>query len=247
MAEVQNQTSRRVADLRQILADRSFSLAYQPIVDLSDRAVHHYEALARFEGDRSTFGTVVFAEETGMALDFDLAISRAVIDMLMARGCSRPVDIAINLSGHSLQSSDFTRSFERLLASIPAGLGNILIEVTETAEIEDLARVNKVLQKIRAAGHPVCIDDFGTGSSVFHYLKAFDVDFVKIDRSLIKAVETEGVERSILNAILHLCSQRDASVIAEGVESEAQAVRLLEVGIPYGQGYALGVPNPVIP
>ncbi|MFQ5535084.1 MAG: EAL domain-containing protein [Sphingomonadales bacterium] len=243
-----DKTAQRIVELKKILEQGSFSLAFQPIVDLRTREVHHYEALARFEGGRSTLGTVVFAEETGLAEEFDRAICKAVIDMLKQNEPSRKaVDIAINLSGWSLQSASFVRMLDELLKSVPKRLGTILLEVTETAEIKDLSAVNKVLQQFRSSGHPVCIDDFGTGSSVFHYLRAFDVDYVKIDRSFTRAAGVPGVEGSILTAILQLCRQRHVMVVAEGVETERQAALLADAGVRFGQGFALGTPQSSIP
>ena len=248
MTEIEDTKSRRISQLRLALETGSFTLVYQPIVELSTREISHYEALTRFAGGTSTSGTVLLAEEVGLVEQFDAIICRRVIDMCMERsqrGC--PVDVAINLSGLSLQSPSFTDELDVLLAAAPTRGGTILIEVTETAEIEDLQRVDAVLQNLRSRGHPVCIDDFGTGSSVFHYLEAFDVDYVKIDGALTSAIETKGVEHTILREILRLCSDKNVSVIAEMVETESQARLLGEAGIQFGQGYLLGKPIDAIP
>lgn len=248
LPERQDRRSRRISQLRRALETGSFTLVYQPIVELSTREIRHYEALTRFAEGASTSGTVLLAEEVGLVEQFDAIICQRVVDMCgerSRRGC--PVDVAINLSGLSLQSPSFTDALYVLLAAAPTPGGSILIEVTETAEIEDLPRVDVVLQNLRSRGHPVCIDDFGTGSSVFQYLEAFDVDYVKIDGAFTSAIEGKGVDRTILREILRLCHKKNVWVIAEKVETESQARLLGEAGVQFGQGYLLGRPMDTIP
>jgi len=238
----------RAAELQKALRAGAFRLAYQPIVDLATRRLHHYEVLARFDGDSSPISKVLLAERTGLSAEFDLAVCNAVIGILLAKGrTAPPCGVAVNLSGHSLQDAAFVEELLTVLARGRTGPDKILIEVTETAEISDLEGVNATLEELRRLGHPVCIDDLAADNTNLRYLQAFDVDYAKIDGSFTKAIVTSGVERSILDAMLGLCRDRGVPIIAEQVEKEQEAHQLRAAGVQYGQGYLFGRPLSPLP
>lgn len=234
----------RIKAIRQAVDDHFFSLVFQPIVAIDGGIVHHFEALTRFEKDVSPFDTIIVAEEIGAAPEFDLSVTREVLNIArnMANRGQR-ADIAVNISGHSIQDIAFVETLIAMLrASRPEGIG-ILIEVTESATIDDLSRVNEHIQILRQAGYPVCIDDFQTGAEVFNYLKAFEVDFVKIDGAFSQFITAKGVDRTIVHSMLELCHQRQVAIIAEHIETESQARLLAAAGVQYGQGYLFGRPT----
>ncbi len=231
----------RTAVLRRTLAERHFGLAFQPIVSLSDRAVHHYEALLRprlgpGERSRSPSDLVTMAEMVGLAEDLDWAVFEAASEAALRTG----VAIAFNLSGYSVQSPEFRA---RLLAALDRAAGRrLLAEVTETAEIEDEAEAAETIEALRARGIPVCLDDFGAGAAAFRYLRRFQVDHVKIDGAYVRQAAESERDRGFVAAMVDLSLTVGADVIAEQVETEAVAETMRALGVRYGQGWLFGRP-----
>jgi EAL domain-containing protein (putative c-di-GMP-specific phosphodiesterase class I) len=130
-----------------------------------------------------------------------------------------------------------------MLAAAPDLACRLLVEITETAEIEDEAEARRTVDALRALGLPICIDDFGAGAAAFRYLRAFRVDFVKVDGVYVtNAVESER-DRGFIAAMVDLARTVGAQVVAERIETEAQAALMRELGVTFGQGYLFGRPG----
>ena len=131
LVQVLNRTVARVAETRRMLTDERLSLVYQPVVDLTTRTIHHYEALLRFPDGASTFETVVFTEDTGLIMDLDLIVCRQAIEAL-----KRSVDasVAVNMSGRSIQNDSFRHALIELTGSLGALRNRLLFELTELSE-----------------------------------------------------------------------------------------------------------------
>jgi len=244
MKEILADTVKRVQDFKQTITDNRLRIALQPIVSLADRSIHHYEALARPTNGQPPAGLVGFAEEIGMTQDFDLLVCHKAIDILIhARESGASVAIAVNISSVSLDSQLFVKAFRALVAESNWVAQQLLIEVTESMRIRDLAGINGILQAFRADGHKVCLDDFGAGAASFPYIQALDVDFVKIDGAYVKRLETHPRDRAILKAMVGLCADLGIGTVAEMVETEAQASALVELGVDHAQGYLFGRPT----
>lgn len=237
------QTEGRRELLADTIARRRFNLAYQPVVTLADRRVHHYEALLRPLPLAALPGVttqefVTLAEMTGLSEALDLAVlATARAALLSAPG----VAIAVNVSGLSMQSVAFREGLPALLD--PAVARRLLVELTETVEIEDFAAAAATVSQLRASGVPVCIDDFGAGAAAFRYLREFQVDFVKIDGSYVRAAVSAERERSFIASMVSLAGSVNARVIAESVETEEQASLMRELGAELGQGWLFGRPG----
>jgi EAL domain-containing protein (putative c-di-GMP-specific phosphodiesterase class I) len=237
------QTEGRRELLADTIARRRFNLAYQPVVTLADRRLHHYEALLRPLPLAALPGVttqefVTLAEMTGLSEALDLAVlATARAALLSAPG----VAIAVNLSGLSMQSAAFREGLPALLD--PAVARRLLVELTETVEIEDFAAAAATVSQLRASGVPVCIDDFGAGAAAFRYLREFQVDFVKIDGSYVRAAVSAERERSFIASMVSLAASVNARVIAESVETEEQASLMRELGAELGQGWLFGRPG----
>jgi EAL domain-containing protein (putative c-di-GMP-specific phosphodiesterase class I) len=231
----------RIGDLRSAMTDGAFDLVFQPIVELHSRGVHHLEALTRFRTGDSPAGAVAFAEAVRMIADFDLAVCQRVVAMIGERPASA-VPIAVNLSGRSLESSIF---FATLLALCKTGRDlarHMLFELTESAVITRVDEVNGRLQALRAAGFQVCLDDFGAGANSFHYLRSYEVDFVKIDGAFGVAASGNPRDARLLRSIAEFCRETGIATIGENVESEAQAAEFERLGLTHGQGYHFARP-----
>ncbi len=243
------ETATKVRDLRGTLASREFALAYQPIVALADRAIHHYEALSRFPGrgaaGASPAEVVEFAERIGVIAEFDLSVCQRAISALEAfPDAARRPSVAINFSGRSLESAIFAAEIDALVRANPKVAPNLMFEITESAQIVQMNEVQNFLQSLRKRGFKVCLDDFGAGAASFHYLNAFPVDFVKIDGKYVRNLPGSPRVRAFLKAMAMLCRDLGTAAIAEMVETEDQAAEVATLGIAYGQGYLFGRPGP---
>jgi EAL domain-containing protein (putative c-di-GMP-specific phosphodiesterase class I) len=233
------------AALREAIAERHFDLVFQPVVALRNRLVHHYEALLR---PRPCAGAlwqtpqefVTCAEALGFVEELDMVVLEQVIRALeRVEGCS----IATNISGLSVQSEPARR---RLCALLPLGsYRRLLIELTETAEIEDIATAAATLEEFRAQGISVCLDDFGAGSAAFRYIRDLPVDYLKIDGAFVHGAARGKRGRDLVRSMLELARSVGAQAIAEGVETTALARSMEELGCTYGQGWLFGRPAPL--
>jgi EAL domain-containing protein (putative c-di-GMP-specific phosphodiesterase class I) len=239
----------RMEAFRRLLATGNFQVAFQPIVALSDRTVHHHEALVRFTDDpaqTSPFELIKFAEDTDLILEFDYAMCRRVIRMIESAG-SEALPIAVNLSARSLTNDRFLASLTTLLDRYPGMSKSLLFEVTESFNISDLHAANAALQALRERGYQVALDDFGVGATNLDSLRQLHVDFVKIDGSYVSSVLTTLRSKAFLKAIVELCSELSIKTIAEFVEDEQTALFLHYNGVQFGQGYLFGKPQLGLP
>ncbi|MFC3674182.1 EAL domain-containing protein [Ferrovibrio xuzhouensis] len=242
-----NTTVSRVRALRSAVTGRNFQLVFQPIVRLDTRTLHHYEALSRFEGGGSPFETIRLAEGVHLIGEFDLAVVQRVVDLLAEkRRQGEVIDVAVNLSGHSLESGIFMAALREILQVDPTLRKQVIFEITESTQITNLVHAANAVRQLREDGHFVCLDDFGAGAASFPYLQALDVDYVKIDGAYVKALQAQGHVRdqAILKGMVWLCKELGIGTVAEMVETEDQARLLLDFGIDYGQGYLFGRPEP---
>lgn len=235
-------TVKRVADFRETLAARGFSLHFQPIVDLRTQEVQHQEALTRLPDGRSPFAMVTFAEQTGLVTELDHAVCRQALELL--KSDQSIADIAVNISGRSLQSEVFVAALLELLAQYPNVRQRVKIEITESSRIEKLESVGMVVKELQAGNNKVCLDDFGSGSATLHYLRALPVDIVKIDGMFVKDLATNRRDLAMVRSIGSMCRELDMQTVAEFVEDEKQVAHLVECKIQKGQGYLFGKPRP---
>ncbi|HYM33249.1 MAG TPA: EAL domain-containing protein [Candidatus Cybelea sp.] len=235
---------KRIAAFRRIIATSHFDVAFQPVVDLKTRAVHHYEALARFPGEESPFESIVFAENVGLIADFDLAMIHKVLAQVAKAKLGRnPVHVGINVSGRSLLTPSFLGALHKLLRSYHMLAGYVMFEITESAEIHNLDTARAAIMSLRNAGYPVCLDDFGAGATAFHYLHALTVDYVKIDGAYVRDALTVPHHLPFLKAMVQLCRDLKVASIGEMVETEETARFIAGLGLQYGQGYLFGKPE----
>jgi EAL domain-containing protein (putative c-di-GMP-specific phosphodiesterase class I)/GGDEF domain-containing protein len=238
-----SETVAQMREIKTVIDNGQFELAFQPVVDLWNGVVHHFECLVRFPGRDSPFETVTFAENVGMVGGLDLAIlNRAIEFMRSPMGRHEALRFAVNLSGRSLSHIATARQLLDIVRDASDLRGRLLFELTESAEVEDLPAVNGVLQMLRRQGFPVCLDDFGAGAAAFHYLRALTVDHVKIDGSYVREISTNGDSTPFLRAIAGLCRDLKVGTIAEFVEN-AETTNLLKLlKVRFGQGYHFGKP-----
>jgi len=241
------ETVHKLAEFRSVIGDADFAMAFQPIVSLADRKIHHFEVLARFPkfGDRLTpYEAITFAEQTGLICDFDLAMcGKALAWLEVGRAEGRTPMLAVNLSGSSVGTPAFVKALHKLLQRHEGVRRQVAFEITESARIADLRGVNAIVKGLRAEGHKVCLDDFGAGASAFHYLRALDVDIVKIDGIYVRDAFKNSKGAAFLKAMASLCSDLGIATVAEMVEDESNLAFLKQCGVDYGQGWLFGKPS----
>jgi EAL domain-containing protein (putative c-di-GMP-specific phosphodiesterase class I) len=248
LSGVMSQIARRAGGMRRAIAERRFRLDFQPIVDLATRRVHHHEALLRLEPGLLGAGEgpqdfVMLAETIGATEELDLAVAALALAATAALPTGQR--IAFNVSGLSAQSPAFRDRLLGLLDRDPRAAGRVMVELTESAEVEDDTMAAGTLQALRARGVPVCIDDFGAGAAAFRYLKAFPTDYVKVDGAFVLAALSAERDRSFVAAMVDLSLAVGAKVVAERIETEEAAEVMRSLGVHYGQGWHFGRPGPL--
>jgi EAL domain-containing protein (putative c-di-GMP-specific phosphodiesterase class I) len=236
---IMSETQARLARLTNTVAEGSFSLAYQPIHALKDGALSHYEALARFKPSE-TAETIKLVEQLGIANSFDLAVALKAIAALKETGGT---SIAFNVSGATIAAPESFGMLAGFLARERRFAPRLLVEITETAEIADLAAAGLAVKALRDMGFRVGLDDFGAGAASLNYLHAMPVDFVKFDGGLIRKLGASERDDTLLGGMVRLCHELGVKTVAECLETEDQVRRATQLGFDYGQGYHFGAPE----
>lgn len=239
-------STQHVTALRRVVAEDAFSIALQPIVDLSTGAMVHLEALSRFSEGLAPGEIVSLAEEIGLISDFDMAVCRRVLGLLRDPKFGTAA-IAINVSGRSWADDAFIEALFKELEKSAVPAAKLIFEITETAGIADIARANVIVQSLRRRGHRFCLDDFGAGASSFHYLRALEVDYVKIDGQFCRDAMNQPRARALLGTVIGFCRKNRIASIGEMIETRHQASVMKKLGLEYGQGYLFGKPEIVEP
>ncbi len=238
----------RVVAMRDLIHQHRINLHFQPIVHLQDRTPHHYEVLLRFEDGRSPFADVMFAEEINIVHELDLAVAYGAVSRIQQSEASgQDLRLAVNMSARSLLNDNFLNMFDQLAGKLGKNRSHLIVEVTESAKLDDLPKAARAVDRLRGAGHLVCLDDFGAGASSLPYLQQLQVDFVKIDGAYIKSIVESLRERAIVQGVLTTCRCLNIKTVAEMIEKEDQHKCLLELGTDLGQGWLYGRPSPDIP
>lgn len=235
------------ADIEAAIADRALEYHVQPIVALRDRRPVGVEALIRWSRpDGGVLGPAGFLDtlnripEAGSDLFPDMAVEAARAFV----AAPDPIYVTFNVTGAVLDGSNDpgARWLAEVTDRIPCD--RLVLEIVETAVIVRHQRVDALIDRLRARGVRFALDDFGTGLSNLERLRRFPVDILKIDRAFIATLGGNGREEAIVAAAVTLAKGLGMDLIAEGIETEAQARGLLDLGVFYGQGYHYGRPAP---
>jgi EAL domain-containing protein (putative c-di-GMP-specific phosphodiesterase class I) len=222
-------------ELDQVIRERAFHSVFQPIVALDGGAVLGFEALTRFSDDSPPEVRFVEAAAIGLGPELELATLRAAVEaarLLPAGGfLSLNVSPALVLEG---------LRFHEVLATADRPL---VLEITEHEPIADYAALRAAFARIPV---PVewSIDDAGGGYASLRHILELRPQYVKLDRSLIIDIVVDPARQALVAGMLHFAQALGATLIAEGIESEAERLALQGLGVPAGQGYLLGRPEP---
>jgi diguanylate cyclase (GGDEF)-like protein/PAS domain S-box-containing protein len=238
--------------LRNALEIGGLFIAYQPIVSLNPPALVGFEALLRCrtpEGHVVTPGDfMAVAEESGLVVPLGRWVLAEACREAAAwqRRYDRdtPIGITVNISSRQLAAPELVHDVEHVLNETGLAPGSLGLEITETALIDNAEAAADVLRRLRGLSVRVYLDDFGTGYSSLSYLHRFPVDVIKIDRSFVVAMDEDRETTQIVESIIAMADRLHLDVVAEGVETSAQAQRLYQLGCLRLQGFAFAKPLP---
>jgi EAL domain-containing protein (putative c-di-GMP-specific phosphodiesterase class I) len=233
-------------NLRAALTKREFSVAYQPVVGVSDRAVHGFEALLRWthptRGVMDPAAFIPIAERTGVIATLG--------EWILRKACREAARwpahfrVAVNVSAVQLARGDMPEIVAGVLRETGLDPRRLELEITETAIIRDLEGARRTFNALHRLGARVVLDDFGAGYSSLQILKSLPFDKIKIDRGLLTDVGHLPQADAIVAAILQLTRTLGLPVVAEGIETEDQ-LRLLSAELcEEAQGFLFGRPAP---
>jgi len=235
--------------LRLALSARELHVAYQPIVSLADRRFVGAEALLRWihpeRGAISPSEFIPVAERSGLIVPIGRwVMDTACKDMRPLRR-DHGLYVAVNVSVRQLVAGGFAEWVEAALARSGMPASALTVEVTEGALMDEIESVRVAFHRLRAHGVRVSIDDFGTGYSSLSRLQDLPIDVIKLDRAFVTDVDKRPEGRAMATAILQLSTAIGASIIAEGIETEAEAATLYDLGYTIGQGFLFARPMPI--
>ena len=244
MEEAAKRVTRIEQALRRAVSAGEVEPHFQPIVDLATRRTIGFETLARWnDRDLGFVSPAVFipiAEERGIIGQLSQLVLRKAAEA--ARAWPDDLFLSFNLSPSQLVDQNTGQHILSILDRTGFEPRRLEIEITETGLMSDPASAEKIVNDLRAHGIRVSLDDFGTGQSSLGRLREFQFDKLKIDRAFVASILDDRPSEHIIRAILAMCEGLGMDVVAEGIEEEAQAERLVQFGCGGGQGYLFGKP-----
>ncbi len=237
------------SELRRAIEREEIKVLYQPIVRLEDRAIAGFEALARWDhpkmGRLSPAEFISIAEEIGLIVDLGLfMLDRTARQLAVWQAANRgrePITASVNVSSRQLLRHDLIQDLRSVLARSAVARGSFKLEITESLVMENPEHAAQMLTRIKELGAGLSLDDFGTGHSSLAYLQRFPFDTIKIDQSFVRT-GARGTRPVILRSIVALAHDLGMEVVAEGAETDSDAVELYQLGCEYAQGFAFGEP-----
>lgn len=233
--------------ITQALEDGDIATHYQPQVDMLTGRIVGLEALARWRhpvlGWIPPSEFIPIAEASGRIVEIgERILEQACRDTL---SLSDDLPVAVNLSVAQLAREDLAETVADVLLRFGMPASRLKLEVTESVVMKDTRRAISTLKKLKALGVSISLDDFGTGYSALSYLRSFQWDELKIDRSFVRSLESDRHSLSIVTSILELAARLDIGVTVEGVETQQQVALLTGAGCRVAQGFLFGAPVPV--
>ena len=237
------------SELRRAIERQEITILFQPIVQLEDRAIAGFEALARWDhpklGRMSPTEFISIAEEIGLIVELGTFVMDATAKQLAAwqriTRSREPIFASVNVSSRQLLRHDLIHDVRGVLSRAAVARGSLKLELTESLVMENPEHAAQMLARIKELGVGLSLDDFGTGHSALAYLQRFPFDTIKIDQSFVRTT-SRGVRPVLLKSIVALAHDLEMEVVAEGAETDSDAVELFQLGCEYAQGFAFGEP-----
>ncbi len=239
------------SELRLALDRQQISVLYQPITRLASNKLAGFEALLRWDhptrGRLAPDDFIPLAEESGLIVDLGSYVLNQALEeaanwhRVLPRDRD-PLFVSVNVSSRQLFRQDMVQEIRLMLARESVPKGTLKLEITESLVMENPERAVEILTWLKTYGASLALDDFGTGYSSLSYLHRFPFDVIKVDRSLVRDTSLNGQTPLILRSVIALAHELGKEVVAEGVETQADAGYLRSIGCEFGQGYYYGEP-----
>ena len=249
--EVAQETQISIVDVEGALERNELQLWYQPVCQLRDLSIVGFEALLRWrkqDGEIITAGPLIQAFESGRGdLEYRLGnwvLREAARQMRLWHSSAFTPDIHINISPRHFLHPSFLLELQKLCEAHQGFGESLIIEITETAMLEDLERAKRIMLRCRDLGARLAVDDFGTGYASLTYIKRLPLDMIKIDRSFVADLPSNKVDWDITKGIVSIAHALGLTVVAEGAEEFEQIGSLRELGCDQVQGYFIHRPMP---
>jgi PAS domain S-box-containing protein len=238
------------ADLQAAITGRQFHVYYQPVLCLETRQIMGFEALLRWnhptQGMISPYRFIEAAEDSGILVSIGQWLMLQACRQLRAwelnRLAGQPLQMTVNISARQFADARLISDIQGALRETGVPPSQLRLEITETVAAADPKLTVTVLSHLKRLGIGVVLDDFGIGSSSLRGLWQFPIDALKIDRSLVRDMQTDRSTSDIVEMIIMLARKMNLKVVAEGIEISRQLERLRELGCQYGQGYYFSQP-----
>ena len=240
------------ADLRRSIGAGQLELYYQPVIDIHADGLMGFEALVRWNhpahGMISPAKFIPLAEESGLIVPLGNWVLAAACAQLrrwqLGWPGGRELNLSVNISGRQFQNQRLVERVRDTIRESGVDPRQLTLEITESIALNDLRDTDATLVALRALGVRLAIDDFGAGYSGLRYLQRHRFDAVKIDRSYIADVTANPIHEAFVRAVLAYATTLGVEVVAEGVETEDQLLKLREIGITIAQGFYYSRPVP---
>ena len=228
-------TERRI---RSLIAERDFSMVFQPVVSLRTGELVGAEALARFHPGPYRSPDVWFSEAAGVGLGVELELAVAARALRLLPKLPPHIRLGVNFGPEAVADP---RLAELISTSDPQ---RITLELTEHDCVANYDKLRSIIMELRETGVQLALDDVGTGFSNLAHIVNFAPDVIKLDMELVRGIDVDPVRRSLARAMASLANETGAEVVGEGIEREEERRVLLDLDIGLGQGYLLGKPGP---
>ncbi|MFN2260062.1 MAG: putative bifunctional diguanylate cyclase/phosphodiesterase, partial [Parasphingopyxis sp.] len=230
--------------LQEALAKNEFELLFQPIVDLASGKTRSCEALLRWHhpelGDVSPAVFIPVAENAGLIGK----ITEWVLEKACIAAAQWPenVNVSVNISAYLLKNPNLPVKIIETLVNTGMVARRLELEITESVLLDESPQVNSLLRQLQKMGLRLCLDDFGTGFSSLTYLRSWEFDTIKIDKSFISNIANSPTDQKIIRAVVQLAKSLEVATVAEGVETAEQLERVQNAGCSRVQGYYYAKP-----
>lgn len=238
-------------ELRRAIHKEEISVLYQPQIDVTSEKLVSVEALARWSNERmgtvSPVKFIAIAESIGLIDEIGQFVFRRSCEDIISISPNgiNAIDLSVNISPKQLLSANFCQLLMDIVNDVGIDVRRITLEITENVLINDVGKVKPILHSLRELGFGLSLDDFGTGYSSLSYLNSLPITEIKIDRCFVDKIMVSEQSNTLIKAIIAIGNSCEMKVIAEGVETEEQYVKLVTYGCTLVQGYYFERPIPI--
>lgn len=233
-----------LAELERIIRNREIRTVYQPVVSLTEGSIIGYEALSRGPaGSLLERPDKLFQLANQYGLTWELEFLCRVKALEKLRGMDNSQMVFLNIDPKIINDPRFKKGLTKeVLSQYGLDATKVIFEITEKTAIEDYKAFRRVLENYTSQGYKIAIDDTGSGYSGLKMLAQTHPHYIKVDMELVRDIDKDGLKQAMMKALYDFAVMTNSKIIAEGIETEDELSTLIEIGVPYGQGYYLQRP-----